>query len=185
MTRKEFCQNFPGFDLAVGGPQDADDCLALRTAVSEELKAEEREQLCLARETPDEFRNFFADPTARTLVLRTDSRELVGFGIALCSGESRDRFRALIPDFDAAPNYVAYVKLIQVAKKYRGHGLQRLFFAELEDLLYREGSRYAVGTVSPDNAASLTNFKRRGYQEAERFIVQPLGYERTVLSPLC
>ena len=178
MTRERLQEILPGATLTTGARADADDCLRLRTAVTQDLVRAGTPELCLASESPEEFRAFFDDPESRASVLRTADGELVGFGIATYRGESRLKFRALIPDFDASPHNVVYVKLIQVAPKFRGHGLQRLFFAELETWARANGSRYAVGTVSPNNAASVKNFRRGGYREAERFIFEPFRYER-------
>ena len=178
MTDKRLQEIVPGAILTTGTRADADDCLRLRTAVSLELERDGTPELCLAAESPEEFRAFFDDQESRALVLRTADGKLVGFGIATYRGESRLKFRALIPDFDASPRNVAYVKLIQVAPKYRGRRLQRLFFSELETWARENGSSYAVGIVSPANVASVENFRRGGYREAERFIFEPIGYER-------
>ena len=178
MTLEQLQEILPDATLASGVRDDADDCLRLRTAVTRELDRAGTPELCLARETSAEFRAFFDDRESRAFVLRTRDRELVGFGIATYRGESRQKFRALISDFDVSPRNVVYVKLIQVAPRFRGRGLQRLFFAELETWARGNGSTYAVGTVSPHNAASVKNFLRCGYREAERFTVEPTGYER-------
>ena len=157
MTDKRLQEIVPGAILTTGTRADADDCLRLRTAVSLELERDGTPELCLAAESPEEFRAFFDDQESRALVLRTADGELVGFGIATYRGESR---------------------LNQVAPKYRGRRLQRLFFSELETWARENGSAYAVGIVSPNNVASVKNFLRGGYREAERFIFEPFGYER-------
>ena len=178
MTRARLQTFLPGARLTLGTPDDARDCLKLRTDVTAELERRGTPQLCLAQESPAEFGAFFDDDESRVLVLRTPAGELVGFGIATYRGESLQKFRPLIPDFDAFSHNVVYIKLIQVAPTFRGRGLQRLFFDELESWALEQGSSYAVGTVSPDNIPSVKSFLRCGYREAERFNHEPTGYER-------
>lgn len=178
MTKQDLQRLFPGSALAVGTPSDVADCLALRAATTLELERLGTPELCLAQESPTEFGKFFDDADSRALVLRSASRELIGFGIATYTGESLQHFRPLIADFDAAPRRVGYIKLIQVASSFRGHRLQQIFFAELESWLQACGSSYACGTVSPNNIASLRNFINCGYREAERFTHASSGYAR-------
>ncbi|MBP5622409.1 MAG: GNAT family N-acetyltransferase [Thermoguttaceae bacterium] len=178
MTREELQAILPDASLNVGTPDDANDCLSLRAETTRELERRGTARLCLARESAEEFRAFFDDDESRALVLRTPTGELVGFGIATYRGESLQKFRPLIPDFDASLHNVVYIKLIQIAPKFRGHGLQRLFFRELEAWALEQGASYATGTVSPENVPSVENFLRCGYKEAERFVHDPTGYER-------
>ncbi len=178
MTRDQFQTILPGALLSIGTPDDATDCLRLRTDTTAELERRGTPQLCLAQESPEEFRAFFDDDESRVLVLRTPTGELVGFGIATYRGESLQNFRPLIPDFDESPRNVVYIKLIQVAPAFRGRGLQRFFFSELESWARKQGASYATGTVSPDNIPSVKNFLSRGYREAERFKHEPTGYDR-------
>lgn len=178
MNKQDLPQLVPGAKLTIGRPSDAEDCLDLRSATTLDLEHEGKPELCLAQESPEEFSAFFNDAESQVLVLRDASGKLVGFGIATYRGESLQHFRTAIPDFDAAPRRAGYIKLIQIAKPYRGLRLQQLFFTELEEWLKSRGTVYACGTVSPDNIPSYRNFLHCGYVEADRFTHEGSGYAR-------
>lgn len=164
--------------LSVGSRADAQECLALRASITQELARAGTSQLCLAQESDEEFCAFFDDEQSFALLLRDSASALAAFGIATFRGESREQFRRLIPDFDRSPHYVGYVKLIQVARQFRGQGFQKRLFGELEKRLFLQGARFATGTVSPDNIPSLRAFISCGYEQAEAFTHVPTGFAR-------
>jgi len=58
----------------------------------------------------------------------------------------------------------AIMDSVVVAEKWRGHGLQGKMLREAEVELIRRGYRYFLATVHPDNAYSLNNMLRAGYE---------------------
>ena len=55
-----------------------------------------------------------------------------------------------------------------VRKKYRGHGLQKKLLKYCEEVLEKEGYRYFLCTVHPDNVFSLKNMENGGFRIVKR-----------------
>lgn len=59
---------------------------------------------------------------------------------------------------------VAHMEIAMVREEYRGHGLQRKMMEEAERILKDKGFRYLLGTVHPDNKASVNSFLKLNYE---------------------
>lgn len=59
---------------------------------------------------------------------------------------------------------VAHMDSVAILPQYRGHGLQRRLMEAAESDLRREGYRYLMCTVHPDNCYSRNNVIGQGYR---------------------
>lgn len=63
-------------------------------------------------------------------------------------------------------DYVAHMETTVVSLPFRGRGIQRLLMTEAERRLILKGYLYCLGTVHPNNAASLATFQNLNYSVA-------------------
>ncbi len=178
MSRKFISAVPEGFQLIACGPERAQDAIDMRDAILADI-AQTNPGWYIIDETDDEFRDFFVSPECVALGIVASDGTLAGVGVASFRPAELERFRPYIaPEEFAKPRNVGYVELIQIALGFRGHGFQRLLFAELEAWLKENGATLSTSIVSPDNRYSLANFAKMGYRRVGEFTHKGTGYPR-------
>ena len=95
-----------------------------------------------------------------------DGDRVVAFLLMRAPGDAPDNLAQWL-DLPAAERArVIYMDSVAVLPSHRGQGLQRRLLALGERELSGTRFRWAIATVSPDNAHSAANFKALGYRKA-------------------
>ncbi len=142
----------------------AEAALTMLRDIRAELAQAGLEELYCMEESDDEFRDFFCNPqTAVWGAIRPSTNALAAVGAVSFNSRETELFSSLLPQ-DLAASQIGYVDFIQVARPYRGAGLQRLLFQEIERYCAEHGARLLTGVVSPKNSHSLANFLEMGYR---------------------
>ena len=85
--------------------------------------------------------NFWGD----TCFVATEGDEIVGYASGVGAGTSPD---------------LIYIWQVGVAERYRGNGLSRRLISKVAEAAREKGFRRANVSIAPDNAASLSAFRR-------------------------
>lgn len=152
------------YTLARCGREYAEASLTMLRDIRVELAQAGREELYCMEETDDEFRAFFSNPqTAVWGAICSSTKILAAVGAVSFNSRETELFSSFLPP-DLTLDQIGYVDFIQVARPYRGAGLQRLLFQKIEEYSVERGARLLTGVVSPKNSHSLANFLGMGYR---------------------
>lgn len=152
----------------------------MREEILARIAGTEQECWYICDETEAEFYDFFTAPPMIALGV-LDGETLAAVGVGSYREVELERFRPYLPEGAIEAKKAAYVELIQVDFEYRGQGLQRVLFEELERRYRAAGVEYLTGIVSPHNFPSRNNFLKEGYEEYGSFIHQRTGFERLIM----
>ena len=146
------------------GLEYADAALTMLRDIRAELAQAGLEELYCMEESDDEFRDFFCNPETTVWgAICPSTNALAAVGAVSFSSRETALFSSFLPQ-DLAASQIGYVDFIQVARPYRGAGLQRLLFQKIERYSAERGARLLTGFVSPKNSHSLANFLGMGYR---------------------
>lgn len=152
------------YTLVKCGLEYADAALTMLRDIRAELAQAGLEELYCMEESDDEFRDFFCNPETTVWgALCLSTKVLAAVGAVSFSSRETELFSSLLPQ-DLAASQIGYVDFIQVARPFRGAGLQRRLFQKIERYSAERGARLLTGVVSPKNSHSLANFLEMGYR---------------------
>lgn len=152
------------YKLVTCGREYADAALTMLREIRVELVQAGREELYCMEESDEEFRAFFSNPqTAVWGAVTSSTNILAAVGAVSFNSRETELFSSFLPP-DLTLDQIGYVDFIQVARPYRGAGLQRLLFQKIEEYSVERGARLLTGVVSPKNSHSLVNFLGMGYR---------------------
>lgn len=145
------------FDLARCKPCD----LAAILRLQQEIMAALPDADLLRCNSPDVLQACLSPPH---LVLGAwHHQALAGIAILYCADKDDENLGI---DMGLPPDqlcHAANLKLVMVAPAYRGHSLQIRLCRALEQVAAKRQIRVLCATVSPNNQASIRNFKLLGY----------------------
>lgn len=97
-----------------------------------------------------------------------DAGELIAVMVVRFPGFAEDNLARDLLLSDEIALACAHIESVAVLPSHRGRGLHRELLAAAERRLAEARVPIALATVSPDNTASLSNFRALGYHDAAR-----------------
>lgn len=168
------------FQLRAAVPSDLPGILSVMRAAQQAL-------VCQDWFVPDEEAYFAAHingPEGFCHVAEAPDGQLAAYFTVKLAGEAEDALGRRLDMTGAALRACAQMDSCCVAPPYRGHSLEgRLLELAERRLLAWPGQPYThcLGTVHPDNAASLYSFLHRGYRIAAADVLCYGGKRRHIL----
>lgn len=92
-------------------------------------------------------------------------QQIQGFLSVHIPGQEEEHLGDYLRLNGAEKNLCAYMDSVAVRAKARGQGLMGALLEAAQERLWKEGYRFLLGTVHPQNRFSHENFRKQGYQD--------------------